>query len=139
MKSLSVHPVIHKNKLTTIGSIFISEEIGKNDIIANLDFKQCPTNDSCSEMTSIQVKAICNYLVGKSLFGNKFGEYFTPSVKCPAKPGTYKFNLSLNMMPLTRLPLAKFRTWNKLILFDKLPNNRKRPLLCYETIVSMKD
>lgn len=126
------------NKLTTVGSIELSDEIGKNDIIANVDFKQCPTNETCSGTTSIQIKDICNFLTGKSLLGNKFGQYFVPPVKCPVKPGTYKYNLTMNLKQLARLPFARFRTHIKLVLSGTNVHKRQTPFGCYEAIISMK-
>lgn len=130
---------IAKNKLTSSGSIVVETELAKEDGFANVDFKQCPTNKTCSGVTSIELKNICNYMINKSIFGNKLMQYFTPPLKCPVKPGTYGFNMTINLKPLSKLPLAKFRTYLKAIMSDKNEHNRKRPLVCFELIVSMKD
>lgn len=126
------------NKWKAFGEIENSEPAFENDGILDIQFKSCPTDDTCAPAIPIQIKELCRYFTAKSVFGNRFGEQFTPQVRCPIKQGNYKFNMTINLKFLTKFPGAKSRTIGKLTVLEVLSNNRKRAVSCLEATINNK-
>lgn len=129
---------IQHNKFQTIGEMELTETLFKNDGILDLELKTCPSDKTCGTIMPIQIKEACRYLTSKSVFGNRFGDSFTPQIKCPISQGTYHFNMSVNLRPLMKFLTAKMRTLAKLTVFEILPSNRKRSVTCIDLMVNSK-
>lgn len=138
MKFLSINNTIQNNKIKSFGEVEMTETLFENDGIMDFQIKTCPTDKTCGTVMPIQIKELCRYLTSKSVFGNRFGDSFTPPMRCPVKPGLYRFNISINLKSFTKLPGAKFRTSGKMTVMEVLPNNRKRDVACIDATVYSK-
>lgn len=129
---------IQNNQFKSYGEIELRSTLYENDGILDLQIKQCPTDKTCGPVLPIQIKKLCRYLMSKSLFGNRFGNQFTPQIRCPIKQGHYLFNMSVNLRPVTKFLSVKIRTWVRLTTLEVLPNNRQRTVYCIEAMFSSK-
>lgn len=126
-----------KNRVRAIGEVHFTENILKNYGIVMFQFRQCPTDATCSTPKNFELKGICQYLVAKSLFAGPVGENFVPKIKCPIKSGTYTFDVTVFLQKLLRFPFARFRTKGKMSVAD-LAHGRKN-VLCMDGTVALKD
>lgn len=125
---------IVRNSYRIVGTSNITQAVTK-PLELHVKVMKCDSPISCVDYNFLKIPQVCNVMktVVNSIGG--FGDFFTPPIRCPIKPGQYKVNVTQSLTTLSAMPIGSSLFKVRMIFYEVYHASKRNMVSCFEQLI----